>query len=126
LRFASAELLARLAERGVPASPINSVADTLADPHVRVRAMVLERRRGGESVWAVGDPLKISDGRTTPRVPPRLGADTADVLRDLGGYADDAVDELVAAGAVGPAKAPLRVARNTSQDTEHGTPARSA
>ena len=126
LRFASAELLARLAERGVPAAPINSVADTLADPHVRARGMVVEQRRGGESVWAVGDPLKISDGRAAPRVPPRLGEDTADVLRDLGGYVDDAIDDLLSAGAVGPAKVPLRVARNTSQDTEHGTPARSA
>jgi hypothetical protein len=48
------------------------------------------------------------------------------VLRDLGGYVDDAIDDLLSAGAVGPAKVPLRVARNTSQDTEHGTPARSA
>jgi crotonobetainyl-CoA:carnitine CoA-transferase CaiB-like acyl-CoA transferase len=126
LRFGSAALLLRLSERGVPAAPINSVAETLADPHVRARGMVVEQHRGGESVWAVGDPLKISDGRATPRVPPRLGADTADVLRDLGGYADSAIDELVSAAAVGPAKVPLRVAHNTSQDTEHGTPARSA
>jgi CoA:oxalate CoA-transferase len=126
LGFGSAELLVRLAEHGVPAAPINSVADTLADPHVRARGMVVEQRRGGESVWAVGDPLKISEGRAAPRVPPRLGEDTADVLRDLGGYVDDAIDDLLSAGAVGPAKVPLRVARNTSQDTEHGTPARSA
>jgi CoA:oxalate CoA-transferase len=126
LRFGSAELLIRLADNGVPAAPINSVADTLADPHVRARDMVVEQRRGGESVWAVGDPLKISDGRAAPRVPPRLGEDTAGVLRDLGGYGDDAIDDLLSAGAVGPAKVPLRVARNTSQDTEHGTPARSA
>jgi CoA:oxalate CoA-transferase len=126
LRFGSAELLTRLGERGVPAAPINSVADTLADPHVRSRGMVVEQHRGGESVWAVGDPLKISDGRAAPRVPPRLGEDTADVLRDLGGYGEDAVDALVSTGAVGPAKPPLRVARNTSQDTEHGTAVRSA
>jgi crotonobetainyl-CoA:carnitine CoA-transferase CaiB-like acyl-CoA transferase len=101
--FGSADLLARLSEQGVPNAPINTVDATLADPHVRERGMVVEQRRGGAAVYAVGDPLKISDGRDAHTVPPRLGEDTAAVLRALAGFDDAAIAELTEAGAIGPA-----------------------
>ncbi|MDT7709824.1 MAG: hypothetical protein QOG20_5431 [Pseudonocardiales bacterium] len=126
LRLASTELLARLAEQGVPSAPINGVDATLADPHVRARGMVVEQRRGADPVYAVGDPLKISDPRAAHVVPPRLGQDTEEVLRTLGGLDAARVRTLAAEGAIGPARPERRTPRDTSQDTEHGTPARSA
>jgi len=102
LRFGSAELLERLGEQSVASAPINTIDATLADPHVRARGMVVEHRRGGETVGVVGDPLKITGGRTTHAVPPRLGENTEDVLRDLGGYDAGELAGLIAAGAIGP------------------------
>jgi CoA:oxalate CoA-transferase len=102
LRIPSAELLVRLGDNGVPCAPINTVDATLADPQVRMRGMVLEAERGDAVVHSVGDPLKISDGRTDTVVAPRLGQDTATVLQSLGGLSADEVHALLAAGAVGP------------------------
>ncbi|HEY3685288.1 MAG TPA: CoA transferase [Streptosporangiaceae bacterium] len=101
-RFTSAELLERLAEEGVPSAPINTIDATLADPHVRARGMVVEQHRGDGTVYAVGDPLKISDAREEYIVPPRLGADTGAVLRTLAGLDAAAVDALIETGAAGP------------------------
>ncbi|MFC4942996.1 CaiB/BaiF CoA transferase family protein [Pseudonocardia sp. GCM10023141] len=126
LAMDSAHLLTRLGEEGVASAPINTVDAALADPHVRHRDMVVEQERGGEAVFAVGDPLKISDGRTDHRVAPRLGQDTEAVLRSLGGFTPADVAELAAAGAVGPSRIPRLGGRDTSQDTEHAPPARSA
>jgi CoA:oxalate CoA-transferase len=126
LAMDSTQLLARLAEEGVASAPINTVDAALADPHVRSRGMVVEQRRGGEPVYAVGDPLKISDGRAAHRVPPRLGQDTEAVLRTLGGLSTADVAALTEEGAIGPARVPRLAGRDTSQDTESAPPARSA
>ncbi|NMO89492.1 CaiB/BaiF CoA-transferase family protein [Actinomycetospora sp. TBRC 11914] len=84
-RLTAAELLARLAAEGVPSAPINTVDATLADPQVRARGMVVEQPRGDATLRAVGNPLKISDGRREHRAPPRLGEDTDEVLGTLAG-----------------------------------------
>ncbi|HXH81360.1 MAG TPA: CoA transferase [Candidatus Tectomicrobia bacterium] len=71
---------------GVPAGPIYSVPEALADPHVLARGMVqeLEHPRAGR-VKTLGNPVKMS--ATPPamrRAAPELGADTDAVLRELG------------------------------------------
>src|SRR5438477_1653417 len=81
-----AHWLARCEAAGVPAGPINSVPEALADPHVRARGMVQElvHPQAGR-VPALGNPVKMS--RTPPaltRAAPTLGQDTDAILRELG------------------------------------------
>jgi crotonobetainyl-CoA:carnitine CoA-transferase CaiB-like acyl-CoA transferase len=80
------ELLGRLAPAGVPAGPINSVADVFADPQVVARGMRIDlsapEAKGG-SIPAVRAPI-IMDGQpvAAKRPSPGLGQHTDDVLRD--------------------------------------------
>jgi formyl-CoA transferase len=84
-----AHWLAQCEVAGVPAGPINSVPEALADPHVRARGMVQEltHPQAGR-VSALGNPVKMS---ATPPVmaaaAPSLGQDTDAILRELG-YAE--------------------------------------
>jgi crotonobetainyl-CoA:carnitine CoA-transferase CaiB-like acyl-CoA transferase len=79
-------LLAELETRGVPAGPINSVADVFADPQVVHRGMRIDlaapEARGG-SIPGVRTPIVI-DGSpmAAVRPSPRLGAHNAQVLAD--------------------------------------------
>jgi len=89
VRETRAHWLARCEAAGVPAGPINSVPEALADPHVRARGMVQElaHPQAGR-VRALGNPVKMS---LTPPVmaaaAPTLGQDTDAILRELG-YTD--------------------------------------
>jgi crotonobetainyl-CoA:carnitine CoA-transferase CaiB-like acyl-CoA transferase len=86
LRRGRDELLARLAPEGVPAGPINSVADVFADPQVIARGMRIDlpapEAKGG-SIPSVRAPI-LMDGApvAAERPSPRLGQHTDDVLRD--------------------------------------------
>lgn len=79
-----AELLRALDDQKIPAGPINNMHEVFEDPHVVARGLVVEKHlHGGRSVTKlVGNPIKFS---RTPiehgRAPPRLGADTSEVLR---------------------------------------------
>ena len=86
LRFTRDKLLSALEREGVPAGPINTVADVFADPQVLARgmrvALVSEDAAGGE-IPSVGSPIVLDGVRMTAERPsPRLGADTEDVLAD--------------------------------------------
>jgi crotonobetainyl-CoA:carnitine CoA-transferase CaiB-like acyl-CoA transferase len=69
-------LLQALAEAGVPAGPINSVAEAFADPQIRHRGLQLDiKRDDGSSVPGVGLPIRFS--RTPlaePSPSPSLGS----------------------------------------------------
>jgi crotonobetainyl-CoA:carnitine CoA-transferase CaiB-like acyl-CoA transferase len=79
-------LLAALAPEGVPAGPINTVADVFADPQVVARKMRVDlpapAAKGGV-IPTVRSPILI-DGEPAlaQRPPPRLGEHTDDVLKD--------------------------------------------
>jgi len=61
-RFDRDDLLARLEAAGVPAGPINTVAEAFADPQVIHREMALSLpREGGGSVPGVRTPIRFSD-----------------------------------------------------------------
>ncbi|MGS0891467.1 CaiB/BaiF CoA transferase family protein [Burkholderia stagnalis] len=73
---------------GVPAGPVNDVADVLADPHVKARGMVGTFEH--PSVGAFGAlplPFKF-DGFDDPQIqrPPLLGEHTEQILRERLGY----------------------------------------
>jgi crotonobetainyl-CoA:carnitine CoA-transferase CaiB-like acyl-CoA transferase len=74
-RFTRDALLARLEAEGVPAGPINTVAEAFADPQVIHRGMALSiAREGGAPVPGVRTPIRFSDAdlpldRPAPALP---------------------------------------------------------
>jgi len=100
--FTRADLLAALEAAGVPAGPINTVADVFADPQVAARGMRLDLPAGdGETIPSVRTPILMSE--TPPayeRASPRLGEHTRTVLRELG-HDEAEIERLIKAGVVG-------------------------
>src|SRR5690606_17577667 len=80
-----AELLARLEAVGVPASPINNIAEMFADPQTQARGMQMDLDDGrGNRLPSVRAPLLMS--KTPPRYErpsPRLGEHTEEILAEL-------------------------------------------
>ena len=73
-----ADALARLEAAGVPSGPINTVAEALADPNTRERAMVVACPAEGYSIASIPGlvvPIRFSRSKTDPSRPaPRLGS----------------------------------------------------
>ena len=93
-----------LAALGVPAGPVNDVAQVFRDPQILHREMkisVPDPEAQGGAVPLIGNPLKLSE---TPvsyrRPPPRLGQHTDEVLRELLGLSDADLARLRAAGVI--------------------------
>ncbi len=84
--FARDDLLSALEKAGVPAGPINTVADVFADQQVIARAMRVELANPDAatgSVPSVRSPIMINGEAMVAELPsPRLGADTEAVLHD--------------------------------------------
>jgi crotonobetainyl-CoA:carnitine CoA-transferase CaiB-like acyl-CoA transferase len=95
------EWLVALEEAGVPAGPINTVAQALADPHIVSRGMVFSMEHGmGVSVPQIANPIKFS--RTAIdylRPPPMLGEHTAEILASVG-LTKAGLEQLQASGVV--------------------------
>ncbi len=91
----TSEWLERLEAAGVPAGPVLSVGEMLADPQTKARDMVVEtvHQRLGP-VQTIGFPVKFSE---TPaaieRGAPTLGQHTTEILLDLG-YSHSDIDRL--------------------------------
>lgn len=82
---------ALLDRAGIPSGPINLVSEALASPQTAARDMVVELDLpAAGATRTLGLPIRMSE---TPasirREPPALGADTDDVLEELGYSADD-------------------------------------
>ncbi len=96
LGFKAAALCEDLMRRGVPAGPVNNVAQALSQPHATHRAMVVDEH-GHRSL---GLPVKLSASPGRPgALPPRLSEHAAAILAELG-CDDAAVQALYAEGAV--------------------------
>jgi CoA:oxalate CoA-transferase len=99
----SAVWIARLREEGVPVGAINGVDTALGDPQVRHRNMIVSTPDiDGSRLEFVGNPIKFTDRlEREPARPPQLGENTAGVLVEFLGMAEDEADELAATGVVG-------------------------
>lgn len=66
---------------GIPAGPINSIANALADPQATHRAMLREM----DGMRLLGSPVRIDHQRMDSDLPPpRLGQHTEEILAELG------------------------------------------
>lgn len=79
-RLTKAQLLAACEAHGVPAGPINDMADLFDDPQIKARGMQLSL----DGVPSVRSPFRFSDADLVlERSSPKLGADTDAVLGAL-------------------------------------------
>ncbi|XP_077592121.1 succinyl-CoA:glutarate CoA-transferase [Stigmatopora nigra] len=87
---------------GVPVGPVNDMRRVFAEPQVKHNGLVQEMRHPTAGPIAVPGPAVRYGGlRRRPAAPPPVvGQHTARVLRDALGYGDDAIRELLEAGAL--------------------------
>ena len=85
--FDRAALLALLDAAGVPAAPINTIADAFADPQAIARGMRMDLADDhGNSLPSVRAPMLMSQTPLTYHRPsPRLGEHTDEILAELNG-----------------------------------------
>ncbi|NVP56490.1 CaiB/BaiF CoA transferase family protein [Mycoplana rhizolycopersici] len=83
--WTKADLLSACERNGVPAGPINSIAETFDDPQIKARGMRLDLADSeGNTIPGVRTPIVFSE---TPlfynRPSPRLGEHSAEILAEL-------------------------------------------
>lgn len=101
-RFAVADLLERLNAAGVPCSAVNSVPDLVGDAQVEALGLVEPLEHHSiENFQVVNLPVTFDGAYPAHRnAPPRLGADTASILAELG-VPDDEIAALSTDGVIG-------------------------
>lgn len=87
-KFTRDDFLKALEEKGVPAGPINSVADVFADPQIAHRHMKVDLPatgvKGG-TIPSVRTPITFSDSELVlDHAAPALGEHTEEILREIG------------------------------------------
>ncbi|MEO1237045.1 MAG: CaiB/BaiF CoA-transferase family protein [Planctomycetota bacterium] len=103
--------IARLEPAGVLCARVNTFLEAAEDPQVQANGMIAEvPHADADSLRVLGTPVRL---HATPpgehRQPPDLGADSRQVLAELG-FDDDTLDRLQAHGVIGsgsPAPAPV-------------------
>jgi len=94
--------LQELSAAGVPAGPVNSVADVLTDAYAAERGLVRTMQHAFDAeLPTVANPVGFS---RTPvsygSAPPTLGQHTNEVLKEWLSYSDEKIESLQAAGAI--------------------------
>jgi len=101
----AAAWLAALDRLGVPAGPINDLAQVFASPQVAARQMTVSLPHPVAAqghVSLIGNPLKLSQTPVTyAKAPPTLGQDTRAVLARVLNLTDETLDKLSAQGTIG-------------------------
>lgn len=90
------EWLAVCGKATVPAAPINTIDQAMANPQVKARNMVVEQELSdGERIQMLASPLNIPSQPVSVRYPPpTLGENTDAILREMLGYDSQRISEL--------------------------------
>ena len=98
----AAEWIALCDDIGIPAAPINNMAQVFDDPQVKARNMCLEISHPTEDgLSIVGSPFKIPTSPVQMRYPPPLlGQHTEEILKTYLGYDDDKLQLLSNEGVI--------------------------
>jgi crotonobetainyl-CoA:carnitine CoA-transferase CaiB-like acyl-CoA transferase len=85
---ARSDVLAAMEQRGIPAGPVNTIAEAFADPQVVHRRMRVELKVAGSHGWTVPSvrtPIQFSAAELSlERASPRLGEHTEEIVAELG------------------------------------------
>ena len=78
--------LSVFADLGIPAAPVNTLAEAFADPHVVERQTVRQLERAGmQAIPTVRSPIRLHNCQPEGgRAPPALGDSTVAVLHEIG------------------------------------------
>jgi len=94
--------VAPLESAGVPAGPINNIAQTFEHPQVKYRKLKIELPHPlSGTVPLVANPIRFSKTPVSYRsAPPMLGQHTGEVLSTLGGMSQGDIDALTSKGVI--------------------------
>jgi crotonobetainyl-CoA:carnitine CoA-transferase CaiB-like acyl-CoA transferase len=101
--FRKLELLGLLDTQLIPAGPINEMHEVFSDPQVATRGLVVEQNlsKGQSAIRMIGNPIRFSRTPIAYRdAPPRLGAHTADILRDKLRIPESELQRLIEEGTI--------------------------
>jgi crotonobetainyl-CoA:carnitine CoA-transferase CaiB-like acyl-CoA transferase len=101
-------LLRKFEAELIPVGPINQMHEVFADPHVEARGLVVEQNLSANSsaTKMIGNPIRFSRTPIQYRhAPPRLGAHTAEILRDELEMSQSDLERLVEQGVVSKSNA---------------------
>jgi crotonobetainyl-CoA:carnitine CoA-transferase CaiB-like acyl-CoA transferase len=106
----AADWVARLAAQSVPVAVVNTLDQVVADPQILHREMVKDLDASdGRHARVMGSPMKFADAPAAAmHFAPRLGEDSAEVLRELLGLSADEVAELERKRVVSSSPSPCR------------------
>ena len=97
-----AQAVALLEEQGVPSGPVYTAEDIFDDPHIAARNMLVtvDDPVAGPRKYA-RSPLHLSSAPEIPTVPaPQLGEHTHPILRDVLGYDEAEIEQLLDQGVI--------------------------
>jgi formyl-CoA transferase/CoA:oxalate CoA-transferase len=97
----TAAWLARLDDAGVPAGPIQSVAEAVQDPQVLARGMVAELDYRGGPLRTLACPVRLTRTPASVRTPPPAVGEHSDEILAAYGYGPADIERLHSTGAIG-------------------------
>ncbi len=122
------ELVRRAQAEGDLGLPVQTAHDLVGDIHLQERGFFrpVEHPQLGRSVTLPRSPYRSDAYEFASRPAPALGADSVEVLRELGGLSADAVSELIELGIVRGGRAKLRNLNGASASPQPSAPAEHA